>query len=39
MGYFGASTGTAAAIIAATQGHNDIAAIVSRSGRPTCEGI
>jgi putative phosphoribosyl transferase len=40
IGYFGASTGTAAAIVAAAQRpDNDIAAIVSRSGRPDLAGV
>ena len=44
MGYFGASTGTAAAIKAAVQrqdnnNNNDIFAIVSRSGRPDLAGL
>jgi putative phosphoribosyl transferase len=34
IGYFGASTGAAAAIWAATEPDNDITAIVSRGGRP-----
>ena len=45
VGYFGASTGTAAAIVAAAQRHannnihaNDVFAIVSRSGRPDLAG-
>ena len=33
-GYFGASTGAAAALIAAAKLPNDIAAVVSRGGRP-----
>jgi len=33
-GYFGASTGAAAAIIAAAKNPNDVQAIVSRGGRP-----
>src|SRR5438067_4944925 len=37
MGYFGASTGAAAALIAAA-GQHDIAAIVSRGGRPDLAG-
>ena len=37
IGYFGASTGAAAALIAAA-GHTDIAAIVSRGGRPDLAG-
>ncbi len=44
VGYFGASTGTAAAIVAAAQRHannntNDAFAIVSRSGRPDLAGL
>ncbi len=34
IGYFGASTGAAAALMAAAQLHNSIGAIVSRGGRP-----
>ncbi len=34
IGYFGASTGAAAALVAAAEGHADIAAVVSRGGRP-----
>jgi putative phosphoribosyl transferase len=34
IGYFGASTGAAAALWAATERDNDIAAVVSRGGRP-----
>jgi len=34
FGYFGASTGAAAALIAASKLPNDIAAVVSRGGRP-----
>ena len=34
IGYFGASTGAAAALWAATVPGNDIAAVVSRGGRP-----
>lgn len=34
IGYFGASTGAAAAIIAASQADLDIATVVSRGGRP-----
>lgn len=33
LGYFGSSTGTAAAVQAAVRRHNDIISIVSRSGR------
>lgn len=38
VGYFGASTGAAAALIAATQRPNVVAAIVSRGGRPDLAG-
>jgi dienelactone hydrolase len=34
IGYFGSSTGAAAALVAAASEHADIAAIVSRGGRP-----
>src|SRR5262249_5717244 len=34
LGYFGASTGAAAALVAAAQAPNAIGAIVSRGGRP-----
>jgi predicted alpha/beta-hydrolase family hydrolase len=34
LGYFGASTGAAAALIAAAKLQNDVAAVVSRGGRP-----
>lgn len=34
IGYFGASTGAAAALVAAAEGHADVAAVVSRGGRP-----
>ncbi len=34
MGYFGASTGAAAALWAVTRGDNPVAAVVSRGGRP-----
>ena len=37
-GYFGASTGAAAALIAAAERPGDIAAIVSRGGRPDLAG-
>jgi putative phosphoribosyl transferase len=37
LGYFGASTGAAAALIAAAE-RNDIAAVVSRGGRPDLAG-
>jgi putative phosphoribosyl transferase len=38
VGYFGASTGAAAALRAAAQPGSDIAAIVSRGGRPDLAG-
>lgn len=38
LGYFGASTGAAAALIAAAQLPREIAAIVSRGGRPDLAG-
>jgi len=38
IGYFGASTGTAAALRAAAKEGNEIAAIVSRGGRPDLTG-
>ena len=38
FGYFGASTGAAAALIAATKRPNDIVAVVSRGGRPDLAG-
>lgn len=38
LGYFGASTGAAAALQAAAQMGNDIAAVVSRGGRPDLAG-
>ena len=38
LGYFGASTGAAAALIAAAKLPNDIAAVVSRGGRPDLAG-
>ena len=34
IGYFGASTGAAAALVAAARSQRDIAAVVSRGGRP-----
>jgi dienelactone hydrolase len=34
LGYFGASTGAAAALVAASKRVNDVAAVVSRGGRP-----
>lgn len=38
IGYFGASTGAAAALVAAASAGDDIAAIVSRGGRPDLAG-
>lgn len=38
LGYFGASTGAAAALLAAATAGNEIAAIVSRGGRPDLAG-
>jgi putative phosphoribosyl transferase len=38
LGYFGASTGAAAALVAAADSPRDIAAIVSRGGRPDLAG-
>jgi putative phosphoribosyl transferase len=38
LGYFGASTGAAAALIAAAKLPNDILAVVSRGGRPDLAG-
>jgi len=38
IGYFGASTGAAAALVAAARTPEDIAAIVSRGGRPDMAG-
>lgn len=38
VGYFGASTGAAAALVAAARTKQDIAAIVSRGGRPDLAG-
>jgi dienelactone hydrolase len=38
IGYFGASTGAAAALVAAAQGPDVIGAIVSRGGRPDLAG-
>ena len=39
IGYFGASTGAAAALVADTITHHAIAAIVSRGGRPDLAGV
>lgn len=38
IGYFGASTGAGAALLAAAQPKNEVAAIVSRGGRPDLAG-
>lgn len=38
LGYFGASTGAAAALIAAAENPRDVAAVVSRGGRPDLAG-
>jgi putative phosphoribosyl transferase len=38
LGYFGASTGAAAALVAAAERPADIAAVVSRGGRPDLAG-
>jgi dienelactone hydrolase len=38
LGYFGASTGAAAALVAAAEMHDVIAAVVSRGGRPDLAG-
>jgi putative phosphoribosyl transferase len=38
IGYFGASTGAGAAMVAAADANSDIAAIVSRGGRPDLAG-
>ncbi len=38
MGYFGASTGAAAALVAAAAPHSDARAVVSRGGRPDLAG-
>jgi putative phosphoribosyl transferase len=38
LGYFGASTGAAAALVAAAQCPEDVAAVVSRGGRPDLAG-
>lgn len=38
IGYFGASTGAAAALQAAAENKNDISAVVSRGGRPDLAG-
>ena len=39
VGYFGASTGAAAAIVAAAQLGDDVRAVVSRGGRPDLAGL
>lgn len=38
LGFFGASTGAAAALVAAARAGNDLAAVVSRGGRPDLAG-
>ena len=38
IGYFGASTGAAAALVAAARNPDDVAAVVSRGGRPDMAG-
>ncbi len=38
LGYFGASTGAAAALVAAARAPNEVAALVSRGGRPDLAG-
>lgn len=38
VGYFGASTGAAAALVAAARGQGEVGAIVSRGGRPDLAG-
>jgi putative phosphoribosyl transferase len=38
IGYFGSSTGAAAALVAAAELPNDVAAVVSRGGRPDLAG-
>lgn len=38
LGYFGASTGAGAALVAAAQMHGEVGAIVSRGGRPDLAG-
>ncbi|MCL4686067.1 dienelactone hydrolase family protein [Myxococcota bacterium] len=38
VGYFGASTGAAAALVAATRSEHEIGAVVSRGGRPDLAG-
>src|SRR5262245_24025570 len=39
IGYFGASTGAAAALVAAAQRSHEIKAVVSRGGRPDLAGV
>jgi dienelactone hydrolase len=39
VGYFGASTGAAAALVAAAQRPKDVFAVVSRGGRPDLAGV
>ena len=38
LGYFGASTGAAAALVAASEDHDRVRAVVSRGGRPDLAG-
>ncbi len=38
LGYFGSSTGAAAALVTAADGKHDVAAVVSRGGRPDLAG-
>ena len=38
IGYFGASTGAGAALVAAAAAHSPVAAVVSRGGRPDMAG-
>lgn len=38
IGYFGASTGAAAALVAAAERSDDVSAVVSRGGRPDLAG-
>ncbi|WP_107966834.1 dienelactone hydrolase family protein [Sphingomonas oleivorans] len=38
IGYFGASTGAGAALVAAARGQDDVSAVVSRGGRPDLAG-
>jgi dienelactone hydrolase len=39
IGLFGASTGAAAALVAAAHAHEDVGAVVSRGGRPDLAGV